>query len=379
MLTEADHAAFLDLLYGAAVEQGDWAPVIARFADLIGGAKAWKPDLDVASGAGRGVLARIDPAAQDAYFQHYAALNPFVQPVIAQPAAPWPLAVMTDEDRFERDEFVRTEYYSDFLRPQDIGSVVVVRLGRSGSTLSTLNITRPEHKGRFERSELEVARQLHPHLIRAFNLGGKFAALSGFAGGLAEALDRSLHGVLLLDDAGRVRHANAVAERLLKERGGLSIVGGRLSAARSEPARQLEALIGRASRAHGPSRGGGSMAIATPSRARPLSLIVAPLSPERATAAGAPSVLVCVTDLEAGVSLPQQQLRDLFGLTPAETRLALALFEGCAPKEAAERFGVSPHTVHTQLVHVFEKTGVNRQSDLVRLMMRVAGVSLDPG
>ena len=89
-----------------------------------------------------------------------------------------------------------------------------------------------------------------------------------------------------------------------------------------------------------------------------------------------PSVLVCVTDLEAGVSLPQQKLRDLFGLTPAETRLALAIFEGLAPREAAERFAVSPHTVHAQLARIFEKTGVSRQADLVRLMMQAAGVGL---
>jgi hypothetical protein len=40
MVTETDYADFLDLLYGAPVEQGDWERVIARFADLIGGAKA---------------------------------------------------------------------------------------------------------------------------------------------------------------------------------------------------------------------------------------------------------------------------------------------------------------------------------------------------
>jgi hypothetical protein len=37
LLTETDYAAFLDLLYGAAVEPGDWEHVIARFADLVGG------------------------------------------------------------------------------------------------------------------------------------------------------------------------------------------------------------------------------------------------------------------------------------------------------------------------------------------------------
>jgi len=86
--------------------------------------------------------------------------------------------------------------------------------------------------------------------------------------------------------------------------------------------------------------------------------------------------MVCVTDLEAGVRLPEQRLRDLFALTPAEARLALALFEGLSPKEAAMRFEVSPNTVHVQLARIFEKTGSNRQTDLMRLMMRAVGVAL---
>ena len=88
-------------------------------------------------------------------------------------------------------------------------------------------------------------------------------------------------------------------------------------------------------------------------------------------------MLICITDLEAGVSLPEQTLSDLFGLTAAETRLALALLEGLAPREAAERFGVSPHTVKAQLVSIFEKTGANRQIDLVRLLARTVAYRLD--
>jgi DNA-binding CsgD family transcriptional regulator len=187
---------------------------------------------------------------------------------------------------------------------------------------------------------------------------------------MAETLDRSLHGILLLDIAGRVTHANAVAESLIREGDGLSVTGGRLGACSREPARQLEALIGQAAKRDGPTRAGGSMALPTPSRTLPLSLIVAPLRSDRPLARAAPAVVVCVTDLEAGVSLPAQRLRALFGLTAAECRVTIALFEGATPREAAERFGVSPHTVHIQLSRIFEKTGTNRQAELIQLMMR---------
>jgi DNA-binding CsgD family transcriptional regulator/PAS domain-containing protein len=367
-VTETDYAGFLDLLYGAPVELADWEPVIARFASMIGGDKAWMPDLDMVTGGGRGVIARIDPRAQDTYIQHYASLNPFVRKYAA---GPWPLTVMTDEDSFPKDQLVRTEYFNDFLRPQDIHSMVVVRLARRDGVLSTLNVTKPKHKGQFTGAELETARRLHPHVIRAFNLSRKFADIRAHSDGLVEALDRSLHGVLLLDDAGRIDHANVVAERLLREPEGLRVVGGRLGAWRGDLDRRLEALIGRAARRDWASRTGGSMVLPTPSRALPLSLTVAPLRADRPLARTGYSVLVCVTDLEAGVSLPAQRLRDLFGLTRAEGRVALALFEGASPREAADRLGVSPNTVRVHLAHVFEKTGTNRQSELIRLMMRM--------
>ena len=258
--------------------------------------------------------------------------------------------------------------------------MVIVRLARGGGMLSTLNVTRPRHAGRFEPSGLEVARRLHPHLIRAFNLSASSPSLGAFAERPGRGARRLVHGVLLLDDAGRVRHANAVAERLLRRPAGSRVVCGRLSAAQSDSARRLDALIGQAG---GRRRGDAASAVRWRCRRRrgalPLSLTVAPLRPGRLPAAGAPAVLVCVTDLEAGVSLPQQRLRDLFGLTPAETRLALAMFEGLAPREAAERFGISPHTVHAQLARIFEKTGAKRQAELVRLMMRVSGLNLGAG
>lgn len=374
MVTETDYAAFLDRLYGVPVEQDEWGSVIALFADMIGGAGAWMPDLDQVNGKGRGVIARIDPKAQETYIQHYASRNPFVQ---RYAAGSWPLTVMTDEDSFPKDQFVRTDYYNDFLEPQDIHSVVVVRLARCNGTQSTLNVTRPRHKGQFASADLDLARQLHPHIIRAFNLSRRFAELGVFSAGLIETLDRSLHGVFLLDDAGRINHANVVAEGFLKEGDGLCLVGGQLSAWRSEPARLLEALIGKAARRNGTSRAGGSMALHTPSRSLPLSLIVAPLGADRPMARPAPSVLVCVTDLEAGVSLPVQKLSNLFGLTPAEGRVAHALFEGATPRETAARFGVSPHTIHVQIARLFEKTGTNRQAELIGLMFRTVADRLE--
>ena len=71
------------------------------------------------------------------------------------------------------------------------------------------------------------------------------------------------------------------------------------------------------------------------------------------------------------VPAPSGELRDLFGLT-AEIRLAAAVFEGLSLPEAAEKFGISINTVRFQLARIFDKTGVSRQAELVKLMMQLA-------
>ncbi|MDQ2861308.1 MAG: helix-turn-helix transcriptional regulator [Pseudomonadota bacterium] len=162
---------------------------------------------------------------------------------------------------------------------------------------------------------------------------------------------------------------------MLSEGGGLTIIGGRLAATRQDDARRLQDLIARAASGEREQRTGGSMGLTTPCRRRPLSLIISPMRGDRAALfPSGPAVMVCATDLEASVSPPEQQLRELFGLTPAEGRVALALLEGLEPAQAARRLGLGLPTVRTHLAHVFDKTETTGQVALTNLMMRAVGI-----
>lgn len=68
-------------------------------------------------------------------------------------------------------------------------------------------------------------------------------------------------------------------------------------------------------------------------------------------------------------------LRESFGLTPAETRLARKLKDGRSLKEAADELSVSVNTVRNQLRAIFDKMGLTRQSDLVRTLAELAQVA----
>lgn len=77
------------------------------------------------------------------------------------------------------------------------------------------------------------------------------------------------------------------------------------------------------------------------------------------------SIVFVAPDREAA-SDEAHMYRETFGLTPAEARLAAKLKDGLALKDAAEELGISVNTARNQIKSVFEKLGVNRQSDLIR-------------
>jgi DNA-binding CsgD family transcriptional regulator len=67
-------------------------------------------------------------------------------------------------------------------------------------------------------------------------------------------------------------------------------------------------------------------------------------------------------------------LRDLFGLTAAEARVASAVAGGLSPADVAEQYGIAVLTVRGQLKAVYSKMGVRRQAELSRLLMKLQAI-----
>ncbi|WP_198549951.1 nuclear transport factor 2 family protein [Mameliella alba] len=61
----------------------------------------------------------------------------------------------------------------------------------------------------------------------------------------------------------------------------------------------------------------------------------------------------------------------VYGLSDGQVRLARQIADGKGPKEAAEALGISVNTARTHLSRLYEKTGVNAQTALVRLLLSV--------
>jgi len=64
----------------------------------------------------------------------------------------------------------------------------------------------------------------------------------------------------------------------------------------------------------------------------------------------------------------------LYGLTSTEACLANLLMEGKTLDECCQSLGIRRSTARTHLQHLFEKVGVQRQSELVSLLLKSIGL-----
>lgn len=72
--------------------------------------------------------------------------------------------------------------------------------------------------------------------------------------------------------------------------------------------------------------------------------------------------------------IQSKHLEHLFDLTPSEARVAVGIVTGKEISEIAIQHGVAVGTVRNQLKSVFQKVGVSRQSELVRVILRISRV-----
>ncbi|HWV12609.1 MAG TPA: helix-turn-helix transcriptional regulator [Sphingobium sp.] len=193
------------------------------------------------------------------------------------------------------------------------------------------------------------------------------------------ALNTSRIGAALVSSEGELMLANDVAEHLLAAGGGLRVSGGRLQAESAEETRALLAEIKRCALAQAPEpdlQNYVPMAFSRRDHALPLTIIVRPgpgyfplRQPNRRTA------ILVLRDPAAQAAWPAETLARLFGLSAAEALLASKLAKGASLEEAATVLGISRNTVRSQLQSIFLKTGINRQSDLIRALLNSAATS----
>jgi DNA-binding response OmpR family regulator/DNA-binding CsgD family transcriptional regulator len=190
--------------------------------------------------------------------------------------------------------------------------------------------------------------------------------------GVLATLDRFPVGVLLLNEEGRVFLSNRAAEEILAEGDGLSLEQGFLRTGSVQDTARIEEAIRRATQASSrePSLPVEGLSVPRQSLRRPLSLMVAPIrarDPQHTERR--PSAVLFVSDPERRTLGTNALLTRLYGLSPAEARLAGELMQGHSLEASTTKLGISIHTGRSQLKRTLVKTDTRRQGELIRLLL----------
>jgi len=268
------------------------------------------------------------------------------------------------------DRFVSgSEFFQDYLLPE-VGQRYTwfTRPLIAGNHDVLLAMMRTDDRGAFGDEDILRSQRMIPHLQRAAKLWIETEPLREAADIGREAAAAGGLALFGLDEAGRIVHTNSHAEAMLRDAQHLRQRGAMLQAAHDGDAARLRETLanvgvsGVAQRFAITSRSGTPHACFLTISALPPD---APLRSRLGTA----RLLVMARRPGHAVLPAGEQLASLFGLTRAESAVALALAGGKTPDEYADETGVGISTVRTHMRAVFDKTYTRRQADLVRLLL----------
>lgn len=196
---------------------------------------------------------------------------------------------------------------------------------------------------------------------------GKYAALG--------ALDQIPFGIVIVDGDATIKFTNQTAREITDLKDGLLFRKGTIyTGLPKQRIRLLEIIKNTVENAKkNYTLPNEVIALLRPSGAEPLSVMVCSLwnnhlrfgleKPDE------PLAVLFITAPERQLEAPAETLQNLFGLTKAEAILTEKLVAGMTLEEISTDLSITKHTARKHLKSIFDKTGSNRQAQLVKLVM----------
>ena len=351
-----DQISLLEQVYAAASGELDWHTLIDSLCVLVNADKGslfcWdKQNMRVSAIWQIGV----DPDNQVAYQNHYGQIDPLRDFIETQPTGRMLLCQQFIDDAYVQ----KSEYYQDFMLRAGIRYVGGCNLINDSALQAVLSFQSGPQRRPFQPEDFHLLKGVESHMARALRL---YLELQHFQRlqNIFEDIPRAL---LILCTDGRLLFANRAGECLLQSGTSWMIREGRVGLRHAEHNETLQHALSDACQ----RQVGHDLALPRVDTAGRLMSERVEVSPCHFAGYHGTALVLIGASRQAGP--PQAAtLMQTFGLSPAETRVALAIAAGKAPADYAAEAGLSLATVRTQLRSTFRKAGCDRQAELVRKM-----------
>lgn len=346
--------------YDAALDPSAWSDVLARVASCLGavGADLHLLDDDVL----RCNYMGVQPSE---LLKEYSSnfLNREPRSLALRELAPG--QVVTDLHIVDTKTMRQHPYYTQFLARAGLGHCIAAAPVNDAHHRAYFGVHLPPAMGAPSDEMLALVKAMQPHLGRAVSAQFRMMDAELRNHVYSDVLDRLTCGVAILNGAGKLMLCNAAAQTELDRGQTLKLVHERLTATHSGDGRKLHSLITEALTRR--ELRGGAMVVRGPD-ARAFGVTVDATSDAfRASTGGA--AYVYITDLNARPAQSgHRQVREMFGFTPAETRIAVGLADGLSVQDVASRVGVTYESARFTLKRVYEKLCVHKQGELVAMI-----------
>ncbi len=358
----------LDAIYEGPMESPPWSSALQAIRDTLHAAHVTLM-LRPPSSDSSGIMINtgdVTEQAVESYGTHFFNVDPFVRLAEGQ--------VVTAEELIGK-EWLDSPIYREYLKPLDIRHLLGADIYTKEGIECRFRVTRPHGSAPFSEDDKELCRTLLPHLKRSIRLHAKLDYLECDRQLFAGAVNRMLLGMITLSQDGNILDMNQEAQRIINDKDGIGRSGNTIVLSSSQENRDLQRLIKQALTTGEAEVQGAAlveaMSVTRPSGRSKLGIVVRaiPLGPF-SESKQRPAAAIFLRDPESSGMQPSHEVvRRLFGLTRMEASLALLLAEGLTLDEAAEQLNVMRNTARTHLRSIFCKTGVTRQTMLVRLLL----------
>ena len=363
----------IERIYSGVEDATQWPEIMQQIATVIQAesiglfANFHSPDIPSILG-----LTGFDLSVWDDFANYYASINPVMKrcETLLPPESTWMShLVMTDS------ELSRTECYADFYRVHDMQYFAGIRIFMDNQPHANLSCQRSKSLGPFDERADIILQTLKPHLRRALTLHTQFHHLQSKNQAFQNALDAYDHAVVCLNAKGVILGANSLAESLLHPGNGLRVYLGRLYALDPGCDRLLQQSIHACLQSEllQNSDAESSFQIHRRDEKPSLQVTVSPYRGQHNPGIASVRVMVYLNDPDKQPRRRDALLRDIYGLTKAESRIADLLAQGLNTNEISEQTSITLETARVHVKRILNKTGSGRQANLIRMISSLPG------